>query len=59
MYGIAFDNMTLHKGIALGLVNELKINSLIYFSMILYFLDVIFSYKEIQMKYLFNNNQPV
>ena len=27
---------------------------MIYFSMILYFLDVIFSYKEIQIKYLFS-----
>ena len=30
---------------------------MIYFSRILYFLDVIFLYKEIQIKYLFSNNQ--
>ena len=63
MYGIAFDNMILHNCITLWLMNELKLNSLIYFYDIVFndivFLHVIFTYKEIQIKYLFSNNQPI
>ena len=44
-------------------MNELKLNSLIYFYDTVFndivFLHVIFTYKEIQIKYLFSNNQPV